>query len=200
MGKLEGLYKSYTDTTIRALLAGLDAAEDLNDLPGEASIALAEELERRWDEADGRTKATIKAVALGALGVAGCAGLAAVIVKTSAASAGAAAPGWVAWIASSAGKKALANTCGLVVTAAVAWYTYSDSDDSGSGGSSQQPTPDPNDPDGDYNGDGKTTAEEANEAAIKHQANEITDAEYTRILRRYWCGSGDPSYTSYCSE
>ena len=72
-----------------------------------------------------------------------------------------------------------------------------DSDDDSGGG---QPQADPNDPDGDYDGDGKTTAEEATEAAIKHQAGEITDAEYTRILRRYWCGSGDPSYTSYCNE
>ncbi|WP_420610678.1 hypothetical protein [Candidatus Poriferisodalis sp.] len=197
MGKLKDLYKSYTDTTIRALLAGLDAAEDLNDLPGEAGIALAEELERRWDEADGRTKATIKAVALGALGAAGCAGLAAVIVKTSAASAGAAAPGWVAWIASSAGKKALANTCGLVVTAAVAWYTYSDSDDSGSGGSSQQPTPDPDDPDGDYDGDGTTSRDELAKADQKLWDEEITPEEYMRIWYKYACDQGD---TSYCGK
>ncbi len=95
-----------------------------------------------------------------------------------------------------------AGGCTLVVVALNA--VTADDDDSGtdddSGGSNQQPTPDPDDPDGDYDGDGKTTAEEATEAAIKHQAGEITDAEYTRILRRYWCGSGDPSYTSYCSE
>ena len=73
------------------------------------------------------------------------------------------------------------------------------SDDDGSGDGSDadpEPTPDPNDPDG----DGTTTAQEATEAAIKHQAGEITAAEYIRILRRYWCGNGDPSYTSYCNE
>ena len=70
-------------------------------------------------------------------------------------------------------------------------------DDSGDGSDADpEPTPDPND----YDGDGTTTAEEATEAAIKHQAGEITDAEHTRILRRYWCGSGDPSYASYCDE
>ncbi len=77
------------------------------------------------------------------------------------------------------------------------------SDDDGSddgSGADPEPTPDPNDPDGDYDGDGTTTAQEATEAAIKHQAGEITDAEYIQILRRYWCGSGDPSYTSYCNE
>ena len=98
--------------------------------------------------------------------------------------------------------------CGGVIEAAeVAVKNWGKDDGSGgsgggssSGDSSQQPTPDPNDPDGDYDGDGTTTAQEATEAAIKHQADEITDAEYIHILRRYWCGSGDPAYTSYCSE
>ncbi len=58
-----------------------------------------------------------------------------------------------------------------------------------SGGSSQQPTPDPDDPDGDYDGDGETTAEEAHEASLRHEAGELTDAEYYRIIYKFFCDS-----------
>ncbi len=75
--------------------------------------------------------------------------------------------------------------------------TPDDDDDSGTEDADPVPTPDPNDPDGDYDGDGKTTAQEATEAAIKHQANEITDAAYIRILKGFWCDRGD---TDYCNE
>ena len=65
-------------------------------------------------------------------------------------------------------------------------------DDSGggSGGSSQHQ----NDPDGDYDGDGKTTAEEAHEAALRFEAGELTNAEYYRIIYQSWCDRGDSYY------
>ena len=66
-----------------------------------------------------------------------------------------------------------------------------DPDDSGG---SQQPTPDQDDPDGDYDGDGKTTAEEAHEAALRYEAGELTDAEYYRIIYKSWCDRGDSYY------
>ncbi len=76
------------------------------------------------------------------------------------------------------------------------WNTQNppDSDDSDA---DPEPTPDPDDPDGDYDGDGTTSAQEANEAAIKHQAGEITDAAYIRILKKFWCDRGD---TDYCGK
>ncbi len=67
-------------------------------------------------------------------------------------------------------------------------------DGGGSGGSSQQPTPDPDDPDGDYNGNGETTADEAHKAALRYEAGELTDAEYYRIVYKFWCDSGDSYY------
>ncbi len=61
---------------------------------------------------------------------------------------------------------------------------------SGSGGSSQQPTPDPNDPDG----DGTTEREELKKADQKLWDGEITDEEYTRIVHKFFCDSGDSYY------
>ncbi|WP_420609994.1 hypothetical protein [Candidatus Poriferisodalis sp.] len=73
-----------------------------------------------------------------------------------------------------------------------------DDDDSGDGSDADpEPEADPNDPDGDYDGDGKTTGEEAHEASNKWLAGEITDAEYYRIIYKFFCDSGD---TSYCGK
>ncbi len=192
-------YTSYGTTVANAWKKVLEYTGEDAVEKAERNQHLAQELTKLWEKTPAEVKVPI--TGLGALG--GCAFLAYTVAKASVASAGTAVPAWVTWLGSPAGKTTVERTCGAAVVIATAVVVAASesgggsggSGGSGSGGGSQQPTPNQqDDPDGDYDGDGKTTAEEAHEAALRYEAGELTGPEYNRIIHKYFCDQGDSCY------